>query len=181
MALIGLPVLGIIFILLPGQRANPAALRDDYIHSLRGYEGVRYIWGGENRLGIDCSGLVRAGLINSTGKQAVQSLNPSLLRYAAGLWWQDCSAMALSEEYRQRTKKLFKAPSINAIEASQLQPGDLAVTDDGLHVMAFLGGSEWVEADPDIKRVLIITAPSTNIWFDTPVILMRWRILTESP
>lgn len=181
MALIGLPLLAVIFILLPGQRINRAALRNDYIRSLRGYDGVRYIWGGENRLGIDCSGLVRAGLINSTGKHALQTLNPSLLRYSASLWWHDCSARALSEEYRHQTVKLFEAPSLNAIELARLQPGDLAVTADGVHVMAFLGSNEWIEADPDLKRVLIVTVPSTNIWLDSRVQIMRWRILDESP
>ncbi len=27
------------------------------------YQGVRYVWGGEGLLGIDCSGLVRKGLV----------------------------------------------------------------------------------------------------------------------
>lgn len=180
MTLLGLPLLAAIFILLPGQKVSPSSLRQDYVSCLRSYEGTRYVWGGENQLGIDCSGLVRGALINSSAQQSLQTFNPALMRFALDVWWHDCSARALSEEYRDRTSKLFEAPAINGIASTALQPGDLAVTDDGVHVMAFLGGSEWIEADPDIKRVVIVTVPSTNVWLDTPVKVMRWRVLDQS-
>lgn len=180
MVLIGLLALAVVFVLLPDQKVSPASLGREYVNSLRSYENTRYVWGGENRLGIDCSGLVRAALINAAGKESVQTFNPSLMRFAADLWWHDCSARALGEEHRQQTIRLFETPGINGIELGKLQPGDLAVTDDGVHVLAFLGGNEWIEADPDVKRVLIVTVPSTNAWFDTPVKVMRWRMLEES-
>lgn len=181
MAFIGLPVLFAIFCLLPGQKINRASLQQDYVGSLRNFEGSRYVWGGENRLGIDCSGLVRAALINSSAKQSVQTFNPALMRCASDLWWHDCSARALGEEYREQTFKLFEAPALNGMESGRLRPGDLAVTDDGIHVMAYLGGSDWIEADPDMKRVIIVTVPSANAWFNSPVKLMRWRVLSDSP
>src|SRR5882672_11079140 len=68
MALVGLPLLAAIFLLLPGQPISPAPLRQDYVRALRRFEGTRYIWGGENRLGIDCSGLMRTALINSAAQ-----------------------------------------------------------------------------------------------------------------
>jgi cell wall-associated NlpC family hydrolase len=142
---------------------------------LRGYEGTRYVWGGENRLGIDCSGLVRKALVNANVSEGVRSLNPSALRTAISLWWNDCSARALGEGHRELTQHLFDASSINQLDFAKLQSGDLAVTDDGVHVLAYLGEGNWIEADPDMRRVLVLSVPSTNTWFDTPVRLMRWR------
>ncbi|MBI3986575.1 MAG: C40 family peptidase [Lentisphaerae bacterium] len=36
------------------------------VQCLRRYEGTLYVWGGENRRGIDCSGLVRKKVIRVT-------------------------------------------------------------------------------------------------------------------
>jgi hypothetical protein len=162
---------------LSGRRADMQSLGKRYAHSLRCYNGTRYIWGGENRLGIDCSGLVRVGLINANLREGLQTLNPALLRTGLSLWWQDCSARALGEEYRQLSRHLFDAPSINQLDETRLQSGDFAVTDDGLHVMAYLGERNWIEADPEERRVLALKVPTTNAWFEFPVKLMRWRQL----
>src|SRR5690606_9100892 len=59
-ALIGIPIL---LVCLPGRPIDAIALSDAYGHSLRSYRDTRYVWGGEKFLGIDCSGLVRRGLI----------------------------------------------------------------------------------------------------------------------
>ena len=165
---------------LPGHPAAKQPLRERYVHSLLSYEGTRYIWGGENRFGIDCSGLVRAGLINANFREGMQSLNPALVRSGLSLWWHDCSARALGEEYRQVSRHLFDASAINQLDPAQLQPGDFAVTDDGVHVMAYLGDRNWIEADPQQRRVLVINIRTTNVWFDAPVRLMRWRQLDET-
>jgi hypothetical protein len=62
-----LSIVGIvaIFLALPGRSAQPQQLRQRYLNALENYSGTRYIWGGEGRLGIDCSGLVRGGLISA--------------------------------------------------------------------------------------------------------------------
>jgi hypothetical protein len=44
-----------VFLLLPATPPSPTLLRQDFIGSLRRYDGVRYHWGGENVAGIDCS------------------------------------------------------------------------------------------------------------------------------
>jgi len=170
----------VLFLLLPGREANIQSLRGSYLKSLRRYEGTRYVWGGENRLGIDCSGLVRNSLVNSLVVESIGTLNPSLLREGASLWWHDCSARALGEQYLQLTAHILDSDAINQIDYTQIQPGDFAVTADGIHVLAYLGDREWLEADPDARNVLRLTAPSTNSWFDTPVRVMRWRQLDES-
>jgi hypothetical protein len=174
-----LVVLVIICFILPGTQINDDALQASYIRSLKKYEGTRYVWGGENRLGIDCSGLVRVGLIDAEFSEAFRTRNPALLRAGTSLWWHDCSARALGEGFRQFTIPLFNAQTINEIKETRLQPGDLAVTEDGIHVLAYLGEKTWIEADPFPRRVVIVSLPTTNEWFDTPVKLMRWRQFTS--
>jgi len=178
---IGLLALGILvagFLVFPGYHPDPQSLRNAYLRSLQSYEGTRYIWGGENKLGIDCSGLVRAGLIKANIEQGVLNLNPESVRFGISLWWHDCSAKALGEEYRGLTKQITSSPSINLLDNSQIQPGDIAVTRSGVHVLAFLGNDEWIEADPDLKKVVIIKTPSKdNPWFDEPVQILRWTEL----
>lgn len=179
--LIGLLSLGILiagFLAFPGHNPDPKNLCNAYPRSLRTYEGTRYIWGGENKLGIDCSGLVRAGLIKANVEQGVFTLNPEPVRFGLSLWWHDCSAKALGEEYRGLTRRITSSPSINLLDNSQIQPGDIAVTTSGVHVLAFLGNDEWIEADPDLKKVVIVKTPSKdNPWFDEPVQIMRWTEL----
>lgn len=177
MIVIGIPVIVIAFVFLPGHKTDRLALRDEYLDSLRSFDGTRYVWGGENRLGIDCSGLVRAALINASLRDSVATLNPSSLRLAVDLWWHDSSAKALGEEYRHQTILVSAAGAINEIASDSLQPGDLAVTEDGVHVLAFLDDTHWIEADPDEKKVIIVSVPSSNAWFSTPVKIVRWRPL----
>jgi hypothetical protein len=177
---LALVTIAIVCFVIPGNQIDNESLRRAYISSLKKYEGSRYVWGGENRLGIDCSGLVRAGLINAEFSEAFQKRNPALLRTGASLWWHDCSARALGEGYRELTVPLFDAQAINKIDFSRLQPGDLAVTEDGIHVLAYLGDKTWIEADPFPQRVIIISVPTTNEWFDTPVKLVRWQQLQSA-
>ena len=51
---------------LPGRAVDPDLLAADYCRALRWFRGVRYVWGGEGFLGIDCSGLVRKGLVGGS-------------------------------------------------------------------------------------------------------------------
>lgn len=166
------------FLVLPGSRADTELLRNSYLASLRSYEGTRYVWGGENQLGIDCSGLVRAALIKANLQQGIRTLNPKLIRFALSLWWHDCSAQALGEEYRGQTKPITPAKSINTLDEAKVLPGDIAVTASGVHVLAYLGNHEWIEADPHFGKVVIVRVPAVkNPWFDEPVRVMRWTEL----
>jgi hypothetical protein len=54
----------------------------------------------------------------------------------------------------------------------------LGVTISGVHVMAYLGNRQWIEADPDIGKVVIVQVPErTNPWFQETFKLLRWREL----
>lgn len=167
-------VSGVVFVLLPGRPVDEGKLRGVYVGALQRYEGARYLWGGENRLGIDCSGLVRQGYVDAHVMAGLKTLNPALVRRGAAMWWHDCSAMALRDGYRDSTRRLFEAESVRLADHARLKPGDLAVTADGSHVMAYLGDERWIEADPGLAEVVVLSLNDANPWLDRPVVIMRW-------
>jgi hypothetical protein len=168
------------FLILPGRsNRDPSILRQDFASSLQRYIGTPYYWGGESPKGIDCSGLMRRGLIDGLFLRGLRSADPGLVRYAIWLWWHDCTAADLGSG-RGDTTRLFTVKSVNSTDLSRLLPGDLAVTTSGAHVIAYLGDRSWIEADPTIGRVIIVKAPSQeNPWFSTPMNIVRWNILTD--
>lgn len=169
--------LAILFIILPGRPHDSASLRAAYVRGLHRYEGVTYVWGGESFKGVDCSGLIRRGLIDACFLEGLQTMNPRLVRMAFYIWWHDSSAKSLGTEYLQATRHLFKSKSINSTDLTKLLPGDLAVTSDGVHVLAYLGGNGWTQADPGEAKVIRNVVPSKNGWFSSSVNLTRWRVL----
>jgi len=177
--LLGTTVLSIAFLVLPSRRVPPAeVLRGDYIAGLQRYNGVAYYWGGESTIGIDCSGLIRRGLIDALFRRGVRTGDAGLVRRAISLWWHDCSAKALGDQYRGLTVRLLDTPSLNALDHAQILPGDLGVTSNGVHIMAYIGNHRWIEADPGAGRVIIVMAPSKdNPWFHGPMNIVRWSIL----
>ena len=165
------------FLILPARNRDSDALRRDYVTGLQHYEGTKYVWGGESPRGIDCSGLIRRGLIDSMFCQGIRSFDGGLVRTALSLWWNDCSAKALGEQHDNLTEHLLDVPSINALDHSKLLAGDIAVTSDGQHVMAYLGDNRWIEADPNAGRVITVSVPSSdNHWFRVSMKIMRWKI-----
>jgi hypothetical protein len=176
---LGLTLLISAFLASPA-RSLPSAevLRSDYTAGLRRYDGVGYIWGGESLKGIDCSGLIRRGLIDSLFWRGLCDINPGLVRRALSLWWQDCTANALGETDGVRTLHVLDAPSLNHLDHALILSGDLAVTRNGIHIMAYLGDNLWIEADPLIGRVITIKAPAeANAWFNSPMKIVRWSLL----
>lgn len=177
LCLFALGVIGIL--LLPGGSGDPAYLRAAYVDALHRYEGVKYVWGGESHHGIDCSGLIRSALIDANLSEGIHSRNPRLLRQALAIWWSDCSARELGLGYGGRTNLVNTYRSINETDLSLINPGDLAVTEDGVHILAYLGNESWIEASPERNRVVIEGLPQpANHWFTTPVRIMRWTQLS---
>lgn len=162
---------------MPGRAIDPDLLAADYSKGLRLFRGVRYVWGGEGWLGIDCSGLVRKGLMWGQLYHGLRTVNGRPVRAAIALWWHDSSAEALRDGYRGWTFELFRQDGIDGADLSRLRPGDLAVTADGVHVMAYLGKNAWIQADPDALKVIEVVPPTNNRWFHVPVVFLRWKWL----
>jgi cell wall-associated NlpC family hydrolase len=161
-----------------GHRPSPELLRQDFTAALRRYEGVHYIWGGENFIGIDCSGLVRRGWIDALFVHGLCTLNSGLVRSSARFWWHDFSASDLANHQKGLTIPVLAAANLNGLDHGRIAPGDLAVTGGGEHVMAYLGDMLWIEADPLVGRVIVVKAPcSTNAWFQQQVKIVRLRSL----
>jgi hypothetical protein len=172
---LGLAVVVLALVAWPGRAYDVGQLRANYVKSLLAYEGTTYMWGGENRFGIDCSGLVRRGLIDASLRQGVKSANPGLIRQSFLMRWFDCSASALQDEYRMQTHRLFPARSIHDLDHSKLKAGDFAVTSSGVHTLAYLGDEIWIQADPGAGRVIKVRAAEDNGWLHMPIQVMRWR------
>ena len=168
----------LLLFLLPGRTRSPDELTDAYLTHLRAFDGTHYVWGGENHRGIDCSGLVRVSLIEASLERAFTSADASLLRQAATLWWFDASAQALGEGYRGWTTEILRSPSLRTIDPSLLRRGDLAVTADGTHVLAYLGDATWIQADPVPMRVHFDRVSESSGWFGVPVVIWRWTALS---
>jgi hypothetical protein len=116
------PILATLFLLSPNKPVDSERLRETYVESLRSLEGTNYVWGGETRLGIDCSGLVRGAMIDANVREGVRTGNPLLIRTAATLWWFDASAKALGENYRGLTASISDAKSLNDADYSPSAP-----------------------------------------------------------
>jgi hypothetical protein len=172
------PGLFLVFLLLPGRAVDAALLRREYVRSLQPYRGAVYIWGGENRIGIDCSGLVRCGWIDANLRVGLRSANPGPVRQALLTWLQDCSAKELGEGYRGRTDLVLTTRSLNHTDYSRILPGDIAVADNGLHTLAYIGSQTWIEAEPNFNGVAVIHVPEPhNPWYETSMRILRWRTL----
>jgi hypothetical protein len=117
-------------------------------------------------------------MIDAMVTRSVKDANPALLRLALQTWWNDTTARAMGEAGSRQTMTVGSGASINALDPAQLTPGDLGIVEHGLHIMAYLGNGEWIEADPTIGRVVRMTPPvKDNGWFASPVVVARWQIL----
>jgi len=166
--------------LLPGRPADPSVMRAAYIKSLRFYTGTPYFWGGSSKIAIDCSGLVRAGMIDANLKTGVETSNMALVRRGLSLWWHNCSASQLDDGYGGRVAVVASALSVNEIDYNKAEPGDIIVTSTRSHTMAYLGDHEWIEADPIFGRTIVVRVPEKkNGFFLEPVDVLRWKELND--
>ncbi len=167
-------------VLLPSRSVSQDSLQQRYTQSLGKYEGTLYVWGGENRRGIDCSGLVRQGMVDATLREGLLTLNGGLIRQSLALRWYDCSAEALKDEYRGFAVTLGETKALHQHDHAGLQAGDFAITSDGVHALAYLGNETWIEADPGTHKVILAKKGDANPWLARPVALMRWSVLAKS-
>lgn len=151
---------------------------DQYAIALKSYTGTPYVWGGESDKGIDCSGLLRRAYIYACINVFRGSGNLGYLANAFDVWLNDSSAINLLEGYSGRTEKINDVSSINEISGIDLRIGDLAVTANGIHCLAYVGNNEWISADPGVKSVIILKAPDRSFGFyKCKVAICRWKNL----
>jgi hypothetical protein len=168
----------VLFVFLPGRSAiDTARLRQRFVRQLQTYDGVRYIYGGENHRGIDCSGLVRAAMVRALVDESVFSFDPALLRAAFTLWWRDTNALELGKGGKESTLPIGDGAPRPMRAAQNLRPGDLGVTTTGSHVLAYLADQRWIEADPDVARVHIVDPNTSPPIAGQEVLLVTWRWL----
>src|SRR5262245_22084547 len=155
-------IIPMLFLCMPGYRYDKAFLRQEYVNELSKYENVDYVWGGEKRSGIDCSGLIRAGLINADIRQGIIRLNPGLVRAGIYLWWNDSSAYELGSGYKDRAKRIATIKDLEEVDYTVIRPGDFVVKADGTHTMAYLSDKIWIEADPGRMKVIKEKIPGSD-------------------
>ncbi|MCX6876053.1 MAG: NlpC/P60 family protein [Verrucomicrobia bacterium] len=165
---------------LPGRPLNGNELRAKYLEGMTELVGTKYFWGGESSRGIDCSGLPRLALREALLAYGLHHLDGGALRLFVSQWWHDASAKALGSGYRGYTIPLGPNGTIKDMDYASLQPGDLAVTESGVHVLAYLGEDRWIQADPGIGAVAILNGRSDrNRWFEVPVTTHRWTVFRQ--
>ncbi len=157
---------------LPGS-PDPAEVHAGYLQRLRSYDGTGYVWGGEGRLGIDCSGLPRSAMIGSLFSYGLSHLDGVALRRACDLWWNDASAREMLAGYGGRMRVVGEPYRVNQLR-EDVQPGDLAVTVGGVHVMVYLDRTTVIQAEPGRGRVVTDAVPAADSWYEQPVRLVRW-------
>ena len=156
---------------------DPIELKTVYISQLRSFVGTSYVWGGENCLGIDCSGLPRKSMINALWMYGVFHFNGVAIQKALYYWWYDASALELIGGYGGNAIVYSDVYVINEGNLKAL-PGDMAITKGGIHVMVYLDKSQIIQAEPDRGNVVIDQLPEGGSpWYNVKVKLVRWSLL----
>ncbi len=150
-----------------------------YVEQLHSFHQSPYVWGGESGLGVDCSGLPRKSMINALLLYALYRLNGGALFKAIDYWWHDASAYEMSLSYKERMVVFDDIFTVNKSSHVAVQPGDLAVTKNGTHVMVYLNAQQVIQAEPGAGQVIIDEIPSRNAWLNQSVKLVRWSVLND--
>lgn len=171
-----------VFVSLPYKpKRDVAALRSIYVSKLKGYDGTRYVWGGENHLGIDCSGLVRIALADALFEYGLRRMDPSAVRTGFYLWWHDSNAVDLGKAASVHTILLGDGALAKLSEGKNQLAGDLAVTQAGSHVLVYLGGDLWIEAEPAVEATHIFDLKGKFSYLaDQEVRFVRWTYLNPT-
>lgn len=156
---------------LPGRPADGATLRNRYVANLKAFENTRYVWGGENSLGIDCSGLPRRAYRDALLFEGLRTLNSCLTRAWVSQWWNDAGARDMAQCDRGRLTEVTL--QWGSMASDDLEPGDIAVVNGDTHVLVNLGHRTWIEADPEPGKVLIRDANEESRLCASPK-FFRW-------
>jgi len=154
-------------------------LSASYIEQLQRFRGSTYIWGGERKSGIDCSGLARVALFRAAFKESLLSFNGRLFTKACLFWWRDLTAKDMGAGTYGYSHRITEVMQLAGMDNAPLKRGDLAVTKDGVHVFIYCGDGYWIEANPSDRGVVYqkAVANSPRSWFRKPVVIVRWWVL----
>lgn len=169
----------IMWSVLGDKAPDEGALQHAYRNRLRAYIGAPFAPGGEAETGVDSSGIARASLWQAMVRQGVKEFNPRLLGTTLWrFWWRDMSARDIVEGKHGYTKVIGYAAKLAGYDDTYLSVGDMAISEKS-HVMIYYGDGQWIEASPIDKKVVVHKAPakSKRVWFNKPVLLVRWWIL----
>ncbi|MDQ2086787.1 NlpC/P60 family protein [Herbivorax sp. ANBcel31] len=176
--LIFLALATVFMLFFDGKSVERDIVRNEYVEALKRYEGTEYLWGGESIRGIDCSGLVRRGLIDAYVKLGAKNFSPQYIRKAVYLWVNDFSTRVMEDGYEDLFVSIISVEGLNQFDHSMIREGDIMVTENGLHTMAYIGNDKWIQADPMHEKVIIEKAPSdSNNWYEEPAIILSWSNL----
>ena len=155
-ALLGLSAIILIWALSSYQLKpiNPS----HFINHLQSFEDTKYVWGGETSRGIDCSGLIRQAMLRSY-------LSSGRIGSAFQVWFLDCPAKNFAVQYKDLFAAVVDSGTINTLDHSLLNPGAIAVTKNGLHILAYLGNEQWIQASPNDKKVISKHHLAEDPWF----------------
>jgi len=170
--LLGLVGVIALFLLWPGRDYDRQALREAIAARLPAYEGTRWVWGGENFLGMDGPGLVRRSAIEGTALHGLRTCNPRLLRMALGLWWQGFPQKSPGPVIPRAVRKVTETPSLADLADRNLHPGDFAIIQHEA-VLVYAGNHTWFLTSDSLQRVVSTRTETLPV----PATVLRWRYL----
>jgi hypothetical protein len=159
--------------LLNQSNINMEKLTKIYVKNLKSYKSTKYVWGGENSLGIDCSGLPRKSMRSALFEYGYRYFNGKALNN--GLWMivNDASANEMLKGYSGLTVTDGLEFKINDLNKSA-KDGDMAITSNGVHCMVYLNNNVIIQADPGRDMVVTDKIPYNDGWYNEKVKLIRW-------
>jgi hypothetical protein len=155
----------IIFLVSTAKLYPPDA--DKYVAALKRYEHVPYVWGGETKKGIDCSGLIRMALFDVY-------LSDYKWGAALHIFFFDAAAKDLGRKYKNILTYKRSYPSIKEIPLAELKKGSIVVASD-IHTFAYIGENQWIQASPTDYKVTIKDADEPDKYFRTAVELFTFN------
>ena len=159
-------IAGLVTLLLiwPGRDYDRIALREAIAARLPAYEGTRWVWGGENFLGMDGPGLARRSAIEGTALHGLKTCNPRLLRMALSVWWSG---------FPSKSPDAKPPKTVRVVSARNLHLADFAVYGNK-EFEVYAGDGVWFCFHPDgyVSRTRDVNSASP---FAATV--YRWRYL----
>ncbi|HAN09867.1 MAG TPA: hypothetical protein DCP90_04555 [Clostridiales bacterium] len=176
-------IIATVFIFVTYYGSNKVIVSDElirlsYIENLKNYENTNYMSGGENRIGIDSSGLIRRPMIDTFIEMGFKTKNMQYIRMALSIWMDDYAISDIYNNYKGMYIDILKFCSICEITDKNIKSGDILIYDNYSQVYIYLGNNEWIEVNPHDKKTIIVSAiPALSIMREISGKVVRWKVL----